>query len=117
MTNLARASTRSIVRVIFVAALALPLMAFGPRDALWALNGRWIGPDLSLAVNAHTMQGNAEDKRPFQWEPLFLLDVSGRFVTFAIGERGFVALISEDGREINVTPFGGQRSVLLHRYR
>jgi hypothetical protein len=117
MTIPNRASAGETVRTVLVAALALPLMAFGPRDALWALNGRWLGPELSLAVNAHTMQGNAEEKRPFQWEPLFLLDVSGRLVTFSIGERGFVALISEDGRELHVTPFGGQRSVILHRYR
>jgi hypothetical protein len=112
-----RASPYLFARVIVAAVSTLLLMGFGPRDALWALNGRWIGPDLSLAVNAHTLQANADEKRPFHWEPLFLLDVSGRLVTFAIGQRGFVALISEDGKQIIVTPFGGQRSVILDRYR
>ena len=100
-----------------VALSAFVLMGFGPRDALRALNGRWIGPDTSLAVNAYTMQGNADEARPFQWEPFFLLDVSGRLVTFAIGERGYVALIAEDGGQISVTPFGGQSSMILTRAR
>lgn len=112
-----RVSISRASRVIVAAALALLVMGFGPRDALWALNGRWIGPDISLAVNAYTLQANADEKRPFHWEPLFLLDVSGRLVTFAIGQQGFVALISEDGKQIIVTPFGGQRSVILDRYR
>lgn len=78
------------------------------------LHGLWTGAGVSILVDVCRHQGRA-DAKPFEREPLVVIDTTDDFVVFFIGERRFIALVRED--EATITGDGLDGSVTLSRSR
>jgi len=65
-------------------------------DALRSLDGRWRGPDFEILIDVERLLVNTDPTKPFGREPLLVKNISGSWVTFAVGSQIFFAQV-EDG--------------------
>jgi len=107
-------SRRSVAGLIWAVAL-LPERAWAKPAMLAFMQGVWSGPGFQISLDTERMLANADLAKPFQWDALVIRNISGRMVTFWIGERRFIGLF--DGDALSLSIEGSLETIRLERRR
>ena len=94
------------------ARLAPPALATSLRSNLV---GRWEGADFTLTVDQDAMQANRDPERPFQWDPLHILDARENMLVFELGGDRYIALITGESMALTQAGVAGYRSLTRKR--
>ncbi|MBA9071087.1 hypothetical protein FHR71_004864 [Methylobacterium sp. RAS18] len=94
------------------ARLAPPALATSLRSNLV---GRWEGSDFTLTVDQDAMQANRDPERPFQWDPLHILDARENMLVFELGGDRYIALITGESMTLTQAGLAGYRSLTRKR--
>jgi hypothetical protein len=81
--------------------------AVAANEGLGVLDGEWRGPGLSLFIDAARSQARVDEKKPFQWDPFNIRDVSGPMVVFSVGDRLFIGYVDGDSMRLTRRGHGG----------
>lgn len=80
-----------------------------------SLVGRWEGSGLTLTIDQDAVQANRDPERPFQWDPLHILDARENMIVFELGGDRYIALLTGDGMTLTQAGLAGYRTLTRKR--
>ena len=73
------------------------------RSIRKVLQGHWIGNGLTWHIDQDAFQANRDPKKPFDWKPLWISNITNRMILFHIGFDRYVGLLDEDDLTLSLT--------------
>ena len=103
---------RPLAAFLFVCFGSVSSWAMSDTHALHAMDGAWAGDGTPFVIDVQRLQANLDPEKAFDWQIFRVINITGSLITFNIGQRRFIALMSSDD-EIHLTEFGvsGERSL------
>ena len=80
-------------------------------QALDLLHGTWRGDGLSMTIDTNRSQALRDPKRPFDWQPFVIRNVTGNVVVFRIGAVDFFAVVAPEQISVTSWEFQGNRTL------
>lgn len=80
------------------------------KQARADLTGSWIGNTEQIRFDQDAMQINFDPARPFQWAPVWILDVSGDFYVLAVWNERYIVKLEGDTLTLTRAGYDGIRT-------